>query len=279
MSLSMSGLSAWAQALVEQTGMGFNGTYDVRMVSAPVLQPAWVSSNNPLTVVELVTNEQMFAAGDELSLNNRYASASTKSAYVALKPAGASFAQQVYADCDDDMSTFQSSAAFLDFGAAMECTTIHAAYLYWQGSTGGSNKYAVPYPGLSTMKSYNGDGNVGNTTDNSRVKFKAPGMTAYEDVTSIRTVLNGDGSYMHMANVTDIVKGKRGGLFWVANVKTTCNSNEKAGWSLVVIFTPPNCPPRVIKFWDTNGGSQLANEGSSVTLNFKAGEVPAGGDA
>ena len=69
--MSVAGLSANAQ-LVEQASMGKSGNYDVKMVSAPALQPAWISSSSPMTVVSIMTNEEMFAAGDDNSLNNRF---------------------------------------------------------------------------------------------------------------------------------------------------------------------------------------------------------------
>lgn len=277
--LSMTCLGVNAQ-LDEQTYMGYSGNYDVKMVSAPGLQPAWISNTNPMTVVSIVSNEDMFKAGDDLSLNNRYDwNLTGKAAQAALCPAGANAVSQVYADCDDDMNTFQSSAAFLDFGNNMGCTTIKAAYLYWTGTKGNTN-YAA-YPGTTTMKSYAG-GAVGNMTEYDKVKFKAPGMNGYVDVTADRNVTPAGDSYVCMADVTSLVQNRTGGLYWVANLKSGSEKGSggaRAGWSLIVIYSYPNCPQRVIKFWDQNGKTTGAGNGTTIKFNFKDGEVPASGNS
>ncbi len=282
--MSVASLSANAQ-LVEQASMGKSGNYDVKMVSAPALQPAWISSSSPMTVVSIMTNEEMFAAGDDNALNNRFDFGFTgKPAQAALAPAGATGVSQVYADCDDDNNTFQSSAAFMDFGNNMGCTKIEAAYLYWSG-TSGSETYAA-YPGTTTMKSYTGNMSVGNITNCNTVKFKAPGMADYVDVTATRNVTPVGGSYVCMADLTQMVKNNpeyfTGGLYWVANVKSGCQRGDggaRAGWSLVVIYSYPNCPQRVIKFWDQNGNTNGAGNDETLTFTFKDGEVPASGNS
>lgn len=261
--------------------MYFNGNYDIKMVSSVALQPAWISSTNPMTVVDIMTNEEMFGAGDDNALNNRFDwgfTGKSAQAAMALNHRGATATSQVYADCDDDMSTFQSSAAFLDFGNNMGCTTIEAAYLYWTGTDG--NEIYAAYPGTPTMKSYAG-GAVGNTTGYKNVKFKAPGMSDYVDVTAERDVTPSGGGYVCMADVTDYVRGRTGGLFWVANLKSGAQKGEggaRAGWSLVVIYNYPNCAQRVIRFWDCKGTEAKGN-GSTVSMDFASGEVPASGNS
>ena len=69
--VSAVGLNASAQ-LSPRAEMNKTGNYDVKMVSAPALQPAWISSSNPMTVVDIMTNEEMFGAGDDNALNNRF---------------------------------------------------------------------------------------------------------------------------------------------------------------------------------------------------------------
>ncbi len=277
--MSATCFSASAQ-LVEQTYMGYSGNYDVKMVSAPGLQPAWISATSPMTVVSIMTNEEMFAAGDDNALNNRFDWKFTgKAAQAALAPAGATGISQVYADCDDDMSTFQSSAAFLDFGNNMGCTTVKAAYLYWTGTKG--NETYAPYPGTTTMKSYAG-GAVGNMTDFNKVKFMAPGMNGYVDITADRNVTPSGDSYVCMADVTKYVENRTGGVYWVANLKSGAEKGSggaRAGWSLIVIYSYPNCPQRVIKFWDQNGNTNGAGNGTTINFNFKDGEVPASGNS
>jgi gliding motility-associated-like protein len=289
---NLGGLSTWAQ-LVPMDGqngrinLGFEGQYDIRMISAPVMQPAWVSSTNPMTVIRIITNEEMFTAGDDLSLNNRYDwSVQNKSAWLGYRPTPTAVTSMVYADCDDDMSTFQSSAAKLDFGAEMGCTTVEAAYLYWMGHPGTATTYAPYNPAIPTMKSHAG-GATGNTNNYQSVKFKTPGMASYVDVTSQRTVIPHSGdTYMCMADVTQYVKNKGGGLYWVGNVNASSAKGSggcRAGWSLIVIFKPPNCPPRVIKIWDNNNGSNPSSNNANVTLNLQRPDgtsiVPASGNS
>ncbi len=271
-----------------------HGQYDVTMISSMVLQPCWVttgSTTSNVNVVRPVTTADQLACGDLLSLNNKIvqagiggggdgpllvgpaASISGTSSYVAFG----------YADCDDDMSTFQSSAAYLDFGADMSCTTVKAAYLYWAGCNGadgpdnGKNITYSTYPGLPTMNSHGG-GTTGDVTATyNQILFKAPGDAAYTTVTG--ALVPGSGrtgsSYVCVADVTGQVVGKPGGLYWAANIQSGINDvNSSSGWSLIVIFEPPNCPPRTIKIWDG-----MVDEGDNVTFNFAAGEVPATGNS
>ena len=273
--------------LVEQPSMGFSGNYDVKMVSAPALQPAWISSWNPMTVVDIMTNEEMFGAGDDNALNNRldwsFTGKAAQAAMAANHP-GATGVSLVYADCDDDMSTFQSSVASLDFGNNNSCSEVVAAYLYWTG-TRGNTVYAT-YPGTPTLKSYIGDLAVGNMNNYNTVKFKAPGMADYVDITATRNVTPAGDSYVCMADLTQMVNSNpeyfTRGLYWVANLKSGAEKGSggaRAGWSLVVIYSYPNCPQRVIKFWDQNGNTKGAGNGTTLTFNFKDGEVPASGNS
>jgi gliding motility-associated-like protein/uncharacterized repeat protein (TIGR01451 family) len=273
-------ISSFAQ-LTEQASMAVKGNYDIKMISSAGLQPAWISSTNPMTVVELITEEQMNMAGDDLALNNRYDWGLTgKPAQAALCPVGATGVSQVYADCDEDMNTFQSSAAFLDYGNYMGCTEVYKAFLYWNGLDDAATSYAA-YSGVPTMRSHAG-GATGNARTKKQVKFKTPGMTDYIMINADRAVTKeGTGRYVYMADVTAHVKGKPGGLYWVADLASSCAKGDggaSAGWSLVVIYTYPDCPSRVIKFWDA-GGKEAPQGGGSITLNFAAGEVPASGNS
>lgn len=278
--VSAVGLNASAQ-LSPRAEMNKTGNYDVKMVSAPALQPAWISSSNPMTVVDIMTNEEMFGAGDDNALNNRFdwnLTGKTAQAAMAANHPGATAISQVYADCDDDNNTFQSSAAFMDFGNNMGCTKIEAAYLYWSGTDGNTN-YAA-YPGTTTMKSYTGNMAVGNMTNYNTVKFKAPGMADYVDVTATRNVTPAGDSYVCMADLTQMVKKNpeyfTGGLYWVANVKSGSEKGSggaRAGWSLVVIYNYPNCPQRVIKFWDQSESTTGAGNGTTISLSFTNDKV------
>ncbi len=110
----------------------------------------------------------------------------------------------------------------------------------------------------------------------------APEETVYTEVRSERTV-NNDGTYTYFADVTDLMEGHNGGVVWVANVKSRTENQSgadggvKAGWSLIVIYQPPNCPPRTIRFWDNNNGNNPAGNDTDINLVFGTGEVPASG--
>ncbi len=286
------------------------GAYDVKMISAPVLHPVWIKSAEgaPYVVDTIITDSLMLCAGDKLSQNNRYgdntncngittaSEVSNKQPWldaIATRPAGTQGTALVYADCDDDMSTFQSSAAYLDFGSYNGCTKIYKAYLYWSGvdGNGGTTSYA-PYNGMPTMKSHNG-GATGTTAGgvNQKVLFKAPGMTSYSEVSASQgydvRLVSADHRYAYKADVTDLVKGKGNGLYWVANVRSASALGTSGGasgaWTLLVIFQPPNCPYRTIKIWDTDGGNYGVQipygEGEPIQFTFDNGEVPATGNS
>ncbi len=277
-------------ALDPQPTLTFKGQYDIKMIAAPTLQPVWVKTLNPLEILSPMTDEEMLQCGKYLSLNNEVSgetgdggnavklSAKMHSKTQPFIPAGAIGIATVYADCDDDMSTFQSSAAFLDFGEDMGCTSVEAAYLYWFApkNPSATTTYAA-YPGIPTMRSHAG-GTTGELSNVNTVKFKTPGELAYTDVTATRD-LSGPDMSVYFADVTSLVSGKGGGLYWVANLKNTCyddGGGSKGGWNLVVVYRPPNCPPRVIKFWD---GFQDNAGGKSINMNFITGEVPKSGNS
>ena len=279
------------------TGQAWNGQYDVTMVGNVAIQPVWLryatSTATYLDVVRVVTTEEQLACGEMLSRNNELGGGEgidqNAGCLLLLAPPESVSGGKVktalaYADCDDDPTTFQSSAAFVDFGQDMSCTTIQAAYLYWTGTKASTISYA-PYPGLPTMASYNGSQgwDVGNTTNYQTVKFKHQNDANYHIISptdpdlQFREVVMVDPAerYACFANVTKYVKGKTGGLFWVADIKSSTNNTSGiAGWTLIVIYTPPNCPPRVIKFWDGE-----VNEGSNINFAFSTGQVPASGNS
>ncbi len=271
-----------------RTQYSWKGQYDITMISSMVLQPVFLnygtSSDYNFDVIRGATTEEQLACGDALSMNNRIGGGRgieiNDAGLLAIAPAacisgGNAKVALAYADCDDDMSTFQSSAAYLDFGAEMSCTTVAGAYLYWTGALGTACTYNA-YPGTPTMKSHAG-GATGSAPTPARntIKFKAPGDVTYTDVTGTMIANSGGSTYTNVADVTALVAGKSGGLYWCANVRSETNTTSAgSGWSLIVIFEPPNCPSRVINIWDGN-----VSEGSNVTYNFNAGEVPAAGNS
>ena len=276
------------QNMSPMPAMTFKGQYDIKMISAPVLHPVWMKYNaTNMDVVRAITTEDQLASGDTPAHNNYLGgnmgqinnNIDLSTAPTLSKNAGGTEARMglAYADCDEDNTTFQSSAAYLDFGSEMACTTVEAAYLYWVSSGGTTTSYAT-YAGTPTMMSYPAGGNVGTNASNNNILFKTPLDANYGSVTADRNYAAG--SYtVHFANITTKVQGKGGGLYWCANIGSSSSAGSPvAGWTMVVIFRPPNCPPRVIKFWE--GTSEMSDtSGWDLNLDFAAGEVPNSGNS
>lgn len=289
----LTGASAFA-VLTERPELSWKGNYDVKMISSQGMQAVWLSNTTPLTAIRPLTDEEMAYEYNYINNEVHIAGQATSSycgvtpAIIPTAPANAVAVSQIYADCDDDASTFQSSAAFLDFGSEMGCTKVVAAYLYWVGSSSTDGKQLAAHSGVgSTLRSMpagDWEGLGGNAYRT--VKFKAPGMTSYVDVTASRYDLNpnGQGSgdrNICFADVTQYVKNRTGGLYWVANLRSGFGKGSggaTSGWSLVVIFEPPQCPHRTIKIWD--GMEDISKGGSTnISFSFDAGDVPASGNS
>lgn len=284
--LCLFSLSSFGQ-LTPRPAMTWNGAYDVKMISSQGMQAVWLSNKNPLTAIRPLTDDEM--AREYLDINNNVKLGGGCEQYIGSSiiptmPSDAVGVSQMYADCDDDATTFQSSCAYLNFGSEMGCTTIKAAYLYWvgQSATDGSTIAAHNNVGstLRSMPAGDNEGLGGNAYRT--VLFKAPGDAAYTSVTADRYDVNPTGlgtgdRNICFADVTNLVKGKTGGLYWVANLRSGFDQGKggaASGWTLVVIYTPPACPNRVIKFWD---GMQDIDKGNSddISFSFDAGDVPA----
>lgn len=274
--------------LLARPEMSFFGQYDVKMVSSQGLQAAWVTAVNPFQVLRPLTNDEMRADSYYLGINNSVSQggangyySSPDQGFLNVKPATAIGVAMVYADCDDDMSTFQSSAAYLDFESNNACSNIEAAYLYWNGMKDVTISNYAAYPGLPTLKS-NAGGAVGNIagTAYKTVKFKCPGDVSYTSITAQRqleSTIYGTERYVCFADVSNLIKGKSSGLYWVADIRTASgkmSGGATSAWTLVVIYKNQNCPPRTIKFWD---GVVDINSGNNqkINLTFGVGEVPA----
>ncbi len=265
-------LSTFAQ-FVERTEMSISGKYEVKMVSSAVMQPVWLKSatGQPYQIVREMTNEEIRSKGRNFGMNNFIDAPNVVSNIVDIPAADITGHAMVFADCDNDMTTFQSSCASLDFGDVN--ANIKAAYLYWNTTLGAGADYAA-YPEISTMRSFAGGTNIGAVVDTNyqTVKFKAPGDTTYSTVTATREY-NALSGKVCFADVTGLVKGKQGGMFWVADVHCGIKSGATAGWSLIVVYETPNSTVKTIKFWD--GRKEIASGYSeSCQFNFEAGGIP-----
>lgn len=279
--------------LSERPELAWRGNYDVKMISSQGLQAVWLSNTSPLTAIRPLTDEEMAYEYNDINNNVKVSGNATKTycgatPIIPTTPTGAVAISQIYADCDDDPTTFQSSAAFLDFGSEMGCTKVKAAYLYWVSHSASDGNQLAAHTNvgntLRSMPSGDYQGLGGNAYQT--VKFKAPGDANYTDVTATRTDIGKENGsqgerYICFADVTNFVQGKTGGLYWVANLRSGFDQGRggaTSGWSLIVIFEPPQCPYRTIKIWD---GVQGIGKGQStdIKLSFASGEVPASGNS
>ncbi|MDR1699526.1 MAG: hypothetical protein LBR75_06865, partial [Prevotellaceae bacterium] len=283
------------QSINPATGQPGSDALDITMISGIVLQPMWLATNSTLTSpvpVRAITTQEQLMAGDALVQNNRMAGDrglpnERENTYLptlappeSVRGTNQIFTGVVYADVDEDNTTFQSSAAFLDFGAQQGCTTIEKAFLYWTTANGHNISYPTPYKSTYTasdgteyptnMNSFTGSGaNIGRgsngTTD--KVKIMPPGATQYIEIEGERIAGGSGQNSTFVADISQHLAGLYGGLFWVADIASGLPSdggepfNVQTGWSLVVIYRPQNSPPRSILLVD---GTASGN--SNVTL-------------
>lgn len=148
-----------------------------------------------------------------------------------------------YVDIDSDATTFNSSSSDLVMPAGSE---VLFAGLYWGARTNSS------FP-------------TGLTSQRDTVKFKAPGDTAYRNLTGT-TIRTTDSSYQSFADVTSIVNAAEAGTYTTANVQSITNASDYyAGWSLVVAYRAPGAPARNLTVFD--GYGKVANSTGDKTID------------
>lgn len=292
MMLFLSSLCSISFAQMNELPIGDNGetklkgNYNIKMISSQGLQAVFVESKNPLKAIRPLTDEEM--ARENAWLNNKFNIGGDAWGVVSslpTTPTNAVDATQIYADCDDDPTTFQSSTAYLDFGEEIGCTKVVKAYLWWVSfshSDGGTlAEHTNVGPTLRSMPAGDWQGLGGDAYKT--IKFKAPGDATYTDVVAQRTNINPkDGERkICFADVTNLVQGKTGGLYWVANLRSGFAKGDggaTSGWSLVVIYEPPHSPQRTIKVWD--GMEEIdKNKSTEIGFTFADGDVPAGNNS
>lgn len=145
-------------------------------------------------------------------------------------------------DIDADVSTFNSSSAGFTLP---DCSGIEFAGLYWGA-------------GIAISQGNNGPAPMSGGGWN-QVKLKVPGSAAYQTITAdatdtVNITFHG---YQSFADITNIVRLNRGGMYTVANVKCdTVNStgqpivNAYGGWNLVVIYRDSTQPLRNLTVFD-----------------------------
>ncbi|MCF6348631.1 MAG: T9SS type B sorting domain-containing protein [Flavobacteriaceae bacterium] len=156
----------------------------------------------------------------------------------------------VFIDIDGDPSTFNSSSA--EFKADV-CNKIIYAGLYW--GTKIPSDISLP----------------------NQVKFKIPGGT-YHDLTADVQL-----DRMYYKDVTDITTGNTNPLgdYFVANINTKealaseNDSNNSAGWALVIVYEDPSEPRKYISTFD--GFSRVNGNNPEVDFSYTGFTTPPSG--
>jgi len=159
----------------------------------------------------------------------------------------------VFIDIDNEASTFNSSSANFTTDA---CNKIVYAGLYW-GTKIVSDIPTMPSP--------------------DQVKFKVPGGT-YHDLTADVQL-----DRMYYKDVTSIATSSANisGDYFVANVNTKealateADSNNSAGWSLVIVYEDPSKPRKYISTFD--GFSRVNGSNPAVDFSYSGFKTPPSG--
>jgi hypothetical protein len=165
--------------------------------------------------------------------------------------------EMFYIDIDNDMSTFSSSSASLDFDN-IDTKKIVYAGLYWSATykynSGTKNK-------RNKFKAFDK-----NREDFDQIKLKLPGRMSYTDVKGevIFDGLNKKGfdesaPYAVYADITDLVKNLENptGDYTVANIKATQGTIEggvAGGWTIFFVYEDQNVPGKFITSFDGFAG-------------------------
>lgn len=158
-----------------------------------------------------------------------------------------------YVDVDSDATTWNSSSSALLVPAGSQ---VLFAGLYWGARTNST------FP-------------TGLSSERPLVKFKAPGDTAYRDLTG-RVIGTTGNSYQSFANVTSIVRAAGGGVYTTANVRAVTDASDfYAGWSLVVAYRAPGAPVRNLTVFD--GYGDVRDKDPAITINVSGFKTPTSG--
>ena len=165
--------------------------------------------------------------------------------------------EMFYIDIDNDMSTFSSSSASLDFDN-IDTKKIVYAGLYWSATykynSGTKNK-------RNKFKAFDK-----NREDFDQIKLKLPGYMSYTDVKG-QIIFDGLGKkgfdesapYAVYADITDLVKNLENptGDYTVANIKATQGTIEggvAGGWTIFFVYEDQNVPAKFITSFDGFAG-------------------------
>ena len=161
-----------------------------------------------------------------------------------------------YVDVDSDSATFDSSTSNLNLPAG---STVLFAGLYWGGDYSGNGSNAAP-----------------NSSNRNKVLFKAPGDSAYRNVSSsvLDESSSSSGRYQAFADVTSIVAAAGAGTYTTANVQAGKGTDHYAGWTLVVAYRDTTQPARNLTVFD---GLVTVNSTGGATIPVSGFKTPPAG--
>lgn len=165
-----------------------------------------------------------------------------------------------FIDIDSDSSTFNSSSAKLTLNPDDE---ILWAGLFWGGADGTPNGNS---PSLRDANALN------------RVKLKIPGNNSYSDITGSllgRTEGTTTKDYMAFAEITNLVKDKGAGDFFIANIQLGEGKYFYGGWSISFVIKNSKLPIRNVSVF--TGHTRIATD-TPVKINLSGFLTPKTGD-
>jgi uncharacterized repeat protein (TIGR01451 family) len=160
-----------------------------------------------------------------------------------------------YVDVDGDPATFNSSRSTVSLPAGSQ---VLFAGLYWGARTAAGSGGAA----------------ARNAAARNLVKFKAPGASAYTQLTADQLDDGTGGIYQGFADVTDQVRAAGNGQYTVADVQASTGADTLAGWSLVIAYRDTSQPARNLSVFD---GIKSISSGASGTISVSGFTTPPAG--
>lgn len=221
-------------------------------------------------------DKEFYVQGNTAVIGNNILSKDDEKSYDNTEKVNDEFKMR-YVDIDASPETWSSSSAYLDIKDSSE--VLYAA-LYWTAIYSGDRsskriKEDHIYHKIIDKRS----------KDMQQVKFKAPnnsykdvrGMLIYDGATSKNPSMKGRAPYACMADVTNLVKEHKSGLFTVANIAATQGEvigGSAAGWMLYIVYEDKTEP---LQYITTYHGFEFVNK-NPVEISFGNFSTPDTGE-
>lgn len=221
-------------------------------------------------------DKEFYVRGNAAVIGNNILSKDDEKSYDNTEKVNDEFKMR-YVDIDASPETWSSSSAYLNIKDSSE--VLYAA-LYWTAIYSGDRsskrvKEDRIYHKIIDKRS----------KDVQQVKFKAPnnsykdirGTLIYDGATSKNLSMKGRAPYACMADVTNLVKGHKSGLFTVANIAATQGEvigGSAAGWMLYIVYEDKTEP---LQYITTYHGFEFVNK-TPVEISFGNFSTPDTGE-